>query len=311
MSRVVGAVSAIHCATTVPKDDFSPGNTTGQGIDSEASVVVGWRKGKYAVLPSVLLTLSEAITKDMLGLRCVDEFIANVATRRDGQICSTIALSGAIRFSAELFEGFDTGNDGVQNRLVQRQYSPITLGAPVAAKPDRHLYLNLERSPHDHGSTEPDICLCGRLDGEALGHASIQDVLCTLALSWTDDEGYCYPFCTTPEHQSTNIQTTSKARPADTVYKMAVGTFVQRPGVTPRCKTDAKDRYHVYVQVAGSSPWTLFLAGLDKTHNRICFDCTGCAPHTGGHYTSNTSAGLWTLIGYGSGAEDDKDIHMT
>ncbi|KAL2211294.1 hypothetical protein CC79DRAFT_1353401, partial [Sarocladium strictum] len=245
MSRVVGAVSAIHCATIVLKDDFLPVNTAGQGIDSEESVVVGWRKGKYAVLPSVLLTLPEAITKDMLSLRCVDEFIANVATRRDGQICSTISLPGAIRFSAELFEGFDTGDDVIQNRLVRRQYNPITLGAPVAAKPDRHLYLNLEQSPRDLGSTEPDICLCGRLDGETLGHVSIQDVLCTLALSWTDDEGYDYPFCTTAEHETTDLQTTSKARPAGTVYNMAVGTFFERPGVMPKCKTDAEDRYHV------------------------------------------------------------------
>lgn len=36
-------------------------------------------------------------------------------------------------------------------------------------------------------------------------------------------------------------------------------------------------QHHIYVQVARSTPWTVFLARMDSLNKRMVFGCSGCA----------------------------------
>lgn len=314
MSRSIGAISTIHCGVDIPRYGITNSNTGAKdGLMDERdthSVMIGWRKGRYVVLPNLLFSMSEPLEKSILGLRCADEFIANLSTRKNGSIHSTIGLPGVTRFSSNLFPStFSSENSQADEERAltstMAEYHQVVLGPASRRGPECPLYINIERSPYDmQCSGEPELSLCGRMNGEPLGHVGIHDVLSTLALSWSDAEGYPYKLCRDDStHRSINesIGRTDDPpiRPAELVYNMSVGTFCSEPGVTPRCQpSKGNSCHHVYVQVANSSAWALFLAGMDKTHSRVCFSCTRCSPYTGRNLDSSSNGGLMTLIGY-------------
>lgn len=330
MSRILGVVSTIHCANQIPRPLVSGGHQTeaegGLEQGGENSVVVGWRRGRYAVLPGLLFGMSAPLEESILHLRCADTFISNIVTRRNGSVHSTIGLPGAIRFGSiniPSTANSPSANPGTTPPDSEKAlstttecYRPIVLGPASKQPPDKPLYINIERSPMDMVSGEAELSICGRMDGEPLGHVGIHDVLCTISLSRSDEEGYAYRFCN-DDYQSNHesigniCQGLGKAYysvslvgpspatvSARTVYNMSPSTFCHTPGITPRCRRDDDSRNHVYVQVSQDTPWAIFLAGMDKIHSRICFACTECSPHTGANCTSNVSGGLRTLIGY-------------
>lgn len=312
MSRMICTLATIHCAIEIPKRGINLRTYDAEPLweSDGSSILVGWRRGKYAVLPNLLFNMSAPIDHDVLGLRCVDEFIGNVPTRGNGQIHSTIALPGHAQLSSEFLSMVQdperTGCPEEEGRMVGPDYRPIIFAAPQSAPPDVPLYINLERSPYEASSGEPDVSLCGRLDGESLGHVSIQDVLCTLALSCKDEKGYPLPLCRGGEHHSQD----SAGNPvpngkitAAKVYNMSASLFTRQPGVTPRCDFGSKSQYHIHIQVQGNTPWAIFLAGYDKMHNRVCFDCVECAAGTGANYGTSFYGGLRALIGYSNPLE--------
>ncbi|CZR63221.1 uncharacterized protein PAC_13118 [Phialocephala subalpina] len=300
MSRVIKALAAIHCAVEFPErtdwynEDFNAANTESNAADSQ---VVGWRNGRYAILPNLLFAMEKPLEKSILSLQCVDGFIANLPTRRNGALCCPIGLPGPIGFNADFIEEVvkQEGRDPEGQALAHDKIRPIILGPPRLECPDKPLYITLERPPY--GSGDPEISICGRLEGESLGHVGIQDILITLALSWHDAEGQPYQACSPREGHEKPSQASDQL-PARKVFNMAPSAYYRYPGIIPRCKEDQEPRHHVYVQVSGDTPWTLFLAGQSSFLNRIVFGCPDCAVNAGANYISSTSNGLRTLIGY-------------
>ncbi|KAL5320415.1 hypothetical protein ACEPPN_011217 [Leptodophora sp. 'Broadleaf-Isolate-01'] len=99
MSRVITALASIHCAMEFPVSidlqtgEFQPGRTESE---QSGSMVVGWRNGRYAILPNLLFSMDAPLQQSILDLRSEDRFIANLPTRKSGAICCPIGLPGAI-----------------------------------------------------------------------------------------------------------------------------------------------------------------------------------------------------------------------
>jgi hypothetical protein len=296
VSRIITALATVHCAVPIPIEGLRTYTDDNKDQSTVDTVIVGWRRGRYSVLPNLLFSLSKPLSFAVLDLQCVDEFIANLPVRPNGSIHSSVALHGPVRFSSEFLSQVGQSEDIDQLQLSTRDDSPINFGPPTARLQDKPLYINIERSPIEINANAPAVSLCGRLDGETVGHVGIQDVLTTLALSWSDAQGYPFPFCS--ENSLCRSRDSPGSLSADQVYNISATRFCRDRGITPRCPTDRDPRHHVYVQVAGNTPWTVFLAGADKVHNRVCFKCPHCAVKTGANYVSNTSGGLWTIIGY-------------
>lgn len=294
-SRVITAIASMHCAMEFPAStgtDDSPfyGGDTEQLDDS---LVVGWRNGKYAILPNLLFSLEQPLKRSVLNLRCVDVFIANLPTRRKGSITCPRGLPPALEFSSQLLKDAGEGTDVEQQLTTRNGAQPITLSAPRKQAPDKPIYINLERPTFGNG--DPEVVLCGRIDGESMGTIGIQDVLATLALSWSDGEGFDRAICA-GQHPETTSQPGDQL-PARIVFNVPASTYADS-GHVPRCDRTQEPRYHVYVPVADSTPWAVFLAGQSYVFNRVTFGCTDCAVNAGPNSVSTMSGGLRTLIGY-------------
>ncbi|CAJ2511379.1 Uu.00g070040.m01.CDS01 [Anthostomella pinea] len=185
--------------------------------------------------------------------------------------------------------------------LAACDYSPIVLGPLKARLQKKPLYINIERSPIESGDEGPDMSLCGRLDGETLGHIGVQNVLATLDLSWNNGRDPLQVCSDCGRHHpgaATSAFTSPSTPTADKMYNMSATTFCKEPGFTPRSPLDRDPKHHIYVQVENNTPWTVFLAGADKKFSRVCFGCPQCTVVAGGNYVSELNGGLRTIIGY-------------
>lgn len=299
MSRVVKAVAAIHCAADL---SLKPGtNITGEdkGQAEYEAFLIGWRSGRYAVLPNLLFQLSKPLRPSVLDLRCTDMFIANLPVAQDGAIHSITAATSALGFSTD---HFDHWQDGTISKDIERAdhardgVGPIVLGPPETQAPDKPLYLSIERPPFPTGT--PEVSLCGRINGESVGSVLIQDVLKTLALSWSDAEGYYYDICATGAQHHATKDNVECQYSAAVVYNMPVSRYCEQISVVPRADQDKEyGKHSVYVKVEGDTPWTVFLAGQSPVHNRVAFGCADCAVQTGLNCFAKL-LGLPSIIGY-------------
>jgi hypothetical protein len=120
----------------------------------------------------LLFDLERPLTKQALGLRCVTEFIANIPTRRNGAIRSSIGTGVSLKHSDVFIKDVVIEDEDIENQQVYAQSArPTVLGPPRVTEPDKPLYLNLER-PYVRAG-EAGVALCGRLDGELLGYIAI------------------------------------------------------------------------------------------------------------------------------------------
>ena len=293
-SEVITALAAMHCAASFPTNNFQ-----NDDISTSDSTLVGWRNGKKAILPNLLFDMEAPLVKSALEIRCVDVYIANLPARRDGSIYCPDRLPGALQFSSEFVAQARSDIDDVESQsLALNDPEPIILGQPRLKNPDKPLYISLERPPY--GSGEPEISLCGRIDGVSKGNVGIHHILNTLALSWSDEHGFPYNICKSG-HQPPNKTSTKDQLPAKQVFNMPASLYCGDSGITPRCSSvqnPQAPRHHVYVQVEGDTPWTIFLAGQSAIFNRVSFGCPECAVNTGANCISSVSNGLRTIIGY-------------
>ena len=308
-SRAVMAVASIHCAMQFPHVSPETTRNLEHELSDESqsstevvnwrhtSQIVGWRNGRYAVLPELLFVLEQPLTKSVLGLRCVTDFIANIPTRRNGAVRCPMQPGASSGYSDDFIKDAVIEDQDIERQQIFMQdVRPIILGRPRLMEPDKLLYISLERPAHT--TKEASVALCGRLDGESLGYVSIQDALSAIALSLNDADGQPYPFCQ-PGEVHKQLSDAPDVLPAEKVFNMAPSSYCcHSSGRLPDCRSDSKFQHHVYVQVAGSTPWAVFLAGMHSYKSRIVFGCPGCAANAGANVCLDTGDGCRTLIGY-------------
>ncbi|CAO2650786.1 Nn.00g020780.m01.CDS01 [Neocucurbitaria sp. VM-36] len=300
MSTVITAIAVIHCAADLAKisDPWFMSGTELEPSGTNDSITIGWRNGRYAILPALLFSLDRPLEKSCLGLQCADGFIANLPTQRDGAIRTPFGLWRTIFFTSDpSMEAINNHNpDPEKAQSTIEAGNSIFLGPPSPRTADKPLYINLERPSHTFG--EPLVSLCGRLGGDSLGHVSIQDVLRTLALSWSDANGQDYPFCAKGNSHTQQKGSGQDLIAADSVFNMPASRYCRDLQVAPRDNAESSSRHNIYVQIKGNTPWTIFLAGQSPLHNRVVFGCTQCAIHTGIDYMPDMRGGFTTLLGY-------------
>ncbi|KAL8743702.1 MAG: hypothetical protein Q9190_003970 [Brigantiaea leucoxantha] len=306
LSRVVTALATIHCAKPFPHVATETSMSLGT-MEFESSDLVGWRNGRYAVLPELLFSLDKPVTRSVLGLRCTSEFIANIPTRRNGAVrCSP--GNSVIRSSNDYIEEVISEDHDVEAQQIFAQHArPIILGSPRFMEPDKPLYLSLERDADR--SVEPAVGLCGRLDGELLGSVNIHVVLAVIASSLIEADGLPYKFCK-PGETHKMPSAASDLLSTDKVLNMpASRSFSGTPENRSFCDINDKLKYHRYIQVAGSTPWTVFLAG-QYVDARIVFRCLDCAVSAGesANWTRTGTHGIRFLIGYQNWNDDENNI---
>lgn len=304
MGRVIRAVAAVHCGQDLTPDPRM--YEEGEQIYRPSAMdgyLIGWRNGRYAILPNLLFRLSSPLDHSVLDVRCTDQFIANIPVQQDGAIRSELGGPGAIMFTSQDLEPWqepDSSRDLERATPGSENNAPIVLGPPSSAGPDKPLYLTLERPPV---ATEMlELSLCGRVDGISVGNVIIPEVLRTLALSRCDHEGYYMDYCQPGTIHPTPQDLPCKPGPASTVYNMPVSRYCKWIDIAPRANEEKQNGTQcVFVQVAEDPVWTIFLAGQSQLHNRVVFGCPQCAVEAGSH-SADSGTSLRTLVGYTLGA---------
>ncbi|KAF2818484.1 hypothetical protein CC86DRAFT_156236 [Ophiobolus disseminans] len=302
MSEVVAAIATIHCAADI-RQTFKEGNDPYDSrVGAEASsdsTVIGWRNGRYAIMPALLYSMERPLERALLGLRCADAFIANIPTQQDGAIRYPNGLSGMIMFYTDsTIEALKLclNSDPEKAETMMEADSGVFLGQPSSTAADKPLYVSLERPSHAFG--EPFTSLCGRIEGDSLGHVSIQDILKALAQSWSDAQGNDYKFCAIGAPHEDRNDDEMELVPAHRDFNMAPSRYCQNLELVSGDGADSSPKHNVHVQVKNNTPWAIFLAGQSPLHNRLAFDCIQCAVHTGDDSSAQMREGFTTLIGY-------------
>lgn len=296
MSKIIGVLAAIHCGVD-PEACYVVDEDRNKKVGANSSRIVGWRNGRYAIVPTLLFNLESTLNKSMLGISCTDYFVANLPQQRDGSLRSPVGIQGIIEYDCSIIEeaiSLDHDLESASHHLSGND--SIIIGPPMARPPDRPLYISVERPSYGFG--EVFISLCGRVDGESLGNVAIHEVLRTLTTSWSNATGDDYAICTGGKAHVDNMNLSDDRIPADRVYNVPASRFCTRINLVAHADLKKEPNYNVYAQVEGSTPWAIFLAGQSAELNRITLGCAKCAIHTGCNEHSRMTLGYTTLIGY-------------
>ncbi|KFY05741.1 hypothetical protein V492_08323 [Pseudogymnoascus sp. VKM F-4246] len=158
--EAVQLLATIHAARRV---EFS---------DSDPDRIIGWRNGIYCVIPNLLLDMRP--TAESITLACRDVFYANIRVHDNGSMKSAVRDNLPDTTHLE-----DRIVSGAELSVMEMSKHPW-VGRAQTTPPDKPLYLGLERPLHYN---DPDICLVGRVDGNAIGTVSVDDVLKGIARS--------------------------------------------------------------------------------------------------------------------------------
>ncbi len=211
---------------------------------NQANKVIGWRNGTYAVIPAVILEM--APTRAALGFRCVDYYWANSMVHSDGSIRSSSKPALMQIFDEEEETGVLDGSSAVLS-ISRPHMSP-----PILSSADIPLYLNIERPTH---YDQPDLCLCGRIDGRSIGIVGIHEVLEILMRSFEAESENC------PGHTSrTNV------------FSVRASQWATIRSSRPFSATHA-----TFVPVKDDRCWALYLAGeTSSLGGCISLGCLHC-----------------------------------
>ncbi|OQE14060.1 hypothetical protein PENFLA_c041G02346 [Penicillium flavigenum] len=242
-SEIVDLLAAVHVGVDA---------SGGAGVNKEKGIlsrrIIGWRNGRYSVIPSLLLEMKPSV--HAVRLACRDSFYANLRVHQDGSIHSS--PGGAIYTDRDRFS--------VPPQSSQQPYTISSgshdpwVGPARPNPPSKPLYLSIERQARYNS---PDVCFVGRVAGDNIGHVSVKAVLRAVARSFEVTEN-----C---DH-----------RDADTkhVLNMDVKYWLQDRYVKPFGTIDMPG----YLAVLDDPQWALFIAGqVEHSHGCIVARCLGCA----------------------------------
>ncbi|KAI9754710.1 MAG: hypothetical protein M1815_005470 [Lichina confinis] len=273
--KAVGVVAAVHAAAEIEE------------VRSTRWNVIGHRTGVYSVVPSLLVKMTPS--RDAVGLSCLDGFLGNIRTNKNGIIRSSpTAMLYRAWHPSEMDNGLlDPPTSGTDPPTVEPPDVPITL------------YLG---TPSWHGTSA--MCLRGKAGKTIAGETGIVDVLAVLCASLREPKA-----CTHEVPCKIKVINTS------------VSKWIAN------ARTKPATRYQVtYVPVHRHGPSALFFAGQAaqfgariifrcvecvvvrrKSHDCVlCPDCETChdcwSPQSfGGHAPLNVGNGTNQVVGEGGG----------
>jgi hypothetical protein len=247
--RVATLIAYLHCGTRPPRGPDIMQDEEVRYMDAD---IVGWRDGRHAVLPSLLFSMSVGPSPSALGFRCTDDFIGNIPVYPDGSIKSN--KHGNMLESFEDLKPLhnlmkQSQGPGTDAQLTQINHK-VSLGAPIKCPPDVALHLTIER-PLDR--TDPDLSLCGRVNGESIGTIGLLALLRNLIRSGCAE--------------ITSESLIGEPEPCVRIHPQSIRLFNVSPSVwaqSARKPTGGKE-YHTYIPARDDAAWSLFLLGEAAT----------------------------------------------
>lgn len=262
--QAVAFVAVFHCGAEP--------SILNADADSHRSIV-GYRDGRYTVLPSLLFHLTP--TSRALGLSCQDTFFS-IPVQQDNYVRSEesepwLPVTHYLNIDEREVE---------MNVMLQGSY----VGPPIATPADADIHLSVERLST---SSTPYLCLAARHNGYLIGTVGINCVLKTLGMSLPAPRR-----CPRSGHASLTSCRTLQA-----------SHWVQ----SRRHKPTDQRLYSNYIAVAGHGRWAIFLAGQvaqRKGGGYLVSECFECMIE---HARESAMAAQWKndaggmFIGYGDG----------
>ena len=281
-SRIATLIAHLHCGTISPR---GPEVLQDEEVRYVDTGIIGWRNGCHAVLPALLFSLSSGPSSSNLGFRCADTFIGNIPVHGDGSVRSNKhgILTGQFRNSkllASLQKQADDGN--TETQLVQAYHS-VSLGAAIPSPPDVLLHLTIERPLN---RSDPDLGLCGRVNGETIGVVGVLAVLRNLVQS----------HCNGSNGTETQLRET---RPCPSVHSQ-VPKFFNVPAsvwASSHRRPTGEPHYHMYIPVQEDAAWTIFLSG-EANSRVVLYGCAICVAEKAEKGYTEVEGERFLLIGY-------------
>ena len=210
----------------------------------ERPSILGVRNGRYAVVPSVLSSMSP--TSDGVGIACFDKFIANVPVFSDSSIRG------------------DDKNAGLGWSPPDRR-APDTswqvLSEPTDAPADISLYIGIERAHH---SSVPSTVLCARIGGTVASTINIRRVMWHIVKSL----------------EVSKVCNGHSAQQRAIILKPSVWGILGQER-WERFGSELTKRHHFFLPALGDAAWALYIAGsalpcrVAISHG--CFECAASA----------------------------------
>ena len=248
--EIVYALAQIHIGPALEGVDENMGLSFTK-LSSRANKrqnAIAWREGMYSVVPSLLLR--QDLSPENIELVCLDHFWANVRTRQDGSIYSSLG-PGVQRYDVNISASSSSTDISSLERQGHRTSRDPLLGLPEASAADRPLYLCLGTPMHTDSSDE--LCYVAWINGSVAGTVGITQVLAKLLASNVEPE-VCPGHDVTPHF--INIRTSMWAQ-----------KYWEKPQST---------QHPILVSARGDTGWAKFAAG--QVHDgRIVFRCPTCA----------------------------------
>lgn len=244
LSQVVYLLAELHVAP-----DHDTDLQMIQANETRHTDKIAWRRGIYSIFPSYLFNME--LSPANVQFICSDQSWANVKTRGDGSIRSTMG-PGVQRYDIDIGQPSGTANLSdleIQGDLVP---APSTFGPPELSAPDCPLYLSLGTPMH---KIESSLCFVAWIDGAVAGTVGIRDVFYLLAVSNVEPE-----VC--PGHDRSMRFINIKA-------SMWAQNYWEKP----------QSRQHpIFMPGRGDKCWAIFAAGQSVyVDGRIVFKCPTCA----------------------------------
>ena len=246
LAQVVHLLAELHVA---PEHGTELGMSTILSDNIRKSNIIAWRRSIYSIVPSFLFNME--LYPESVQFVCSDQFWANVKTREDGSILSSM-WPGYQRYEMDIEQPSGNANSSDLERQGEPTSARPTFGPAELSAPDRLLYLSIGTPMHTTGST---LCFIAWIDGSVAGTVGIHDIFYLLAVSNVEPEvckGHDQPV------RFINIKTSLWAQ-----------DYWEKP----------QSRQHpIFMPVCGDKCWAIFAAGqVVHMDGRIVSRCPTCA----------------------------------
>lgn len=243
---------------------------------AERSMILGYRQGIFATMPSLFRTLMRAGGDDQLGLACFETFIGNVPVFPDG----TVRAGGENTVRAPV--------------LYESTRMPATdwqrLSEITATKADSQVYVGLERPLL---SVSPTVVFSIRMRGSVVGTASIRRVLYAITRSWNR-----LKMCDGHPGGLT-------VRAVEFTTQMWSMLGQER---LERVNSEMQMAHPLHIPMLQNSGWVFYVAGCSaEAQVAISFGCSSCAQSLLKFPAHNPAI----ICGYGSVTQSSHDDAMS
>ncbi|KAL2866127.1 uncharacterized protein BJX67DRAFT_356642 [Aspergillus lucknowensis] len=250
-SEMVDLLAAVHVGVDIG-DNVTVSEDNKKNFLSRE--IIGWRNGRYSVIPSLLLEMKPS--PHAIRLACRDSFYANLRVQRDGSIRS--AHNEAIYTDRDQFPQ----QQQQPHAVISSSSGPHDpwIGPASPKPPSKPLHLSIERAAEYEDAR---LCFVARADGNNIGEVSIKAVLKAVARGFEVAERSCNG------RPHPNAAGTSEC-----VWNLDVRHWLRDRYLKPLGSVDLPG----YLAVRDDAQWALFVAGqMEYSHGCLVVRCLGCA----------------------------------